>query len=230
MSLKISTSPKQIIKWVVAALLGIFVLVFFIRVATFEADYYSRMEGSERDSNIANVPTETEELIEEKPTEDVVRQYNVEPDRPRYLSIPKLDIYNARVLAMGVDANGALSTPRNIHDVGWYVDSGKPGLGKTMVIDGHNGGPRVHGVFKDLPRLVPGDQIVIERGDGEIFTYVVRKNAEVPLSEANSYMATAMRSFEKGVEGVTLITCSGEWSQTQGTFLSRQFVHATLIK
>lgn len=229
MSLKISTSPKQIIKYILLVLLCVFVLVFFIKVATFEADYYSKMEGSERDSTIANAPSEQEELIEDEPPKEEVRQYTVTPDRPRYLTIPKLDIYNARVLAMGVGSDGALSTPRNIHDVGWYVDSGKPGSGKTLVIDGHNGGPRKYGVFKGLPRLAKGDIIIIERGDGVSFNYEVRENNEIPLGEANRYMSTAMRSPEPGVESVTLITCTGEWSESRGTFLSRQFTRAVLV-
>ncbi len=229
MSLKINTSPKQIAKYIIVSILCIFVLVFFIRVALYEADYYPRMEGSERDATIANIPAEQEELIEEKPTETEVREYTVAADRPRYLTIPKLSIYNARVLAMGVDSDGALSTPRNIHDVGWYVDSGKPGAGKTLVIDGHNGGPRVHGVFKDLPNLNQGDIIIVERGDGIKFNYEVRENKQVALENANKEMATAMRSPVKGTESITLITCSGEWSQTKGTFLSRQFVYAVLI-
>ena len=37
--------------------------------------------------------------------------------------------------------------------VGWYESSGKPGKGTVIVIDGHNGGPHIHGVFKDLPNL-----------------------------------------------------------------------------
>jgi LPXTG-site transpeptidase (sortase) family protein len=114
--------------------------------------------------------------------------------------------------------------------VGWYVNSGLPGKGGTMLIDGHNGGPHVHGVFKDLPILESGDLIIVERGDGEKFTYSVVDNKEVPLSESDVYMATAMKSPEAGKESVTLISCTGEWSQSQGTYLSRQFARAVLVK
>lgn len=229
MSLKIDTSPKQVAKWVVIGLLGIFVIVFFVRVAIYEADYYTRMDGSER--AISSVETiEREELIEEKPVETEVKSYSVPADRPKYLHIPKLEIYNARVIGVGVDSNGALATPRNIYDVGWYTSSGKPGEGKTIVIDGHNGGPTRHGVFKDLPNLVQGDQFVIQRGDDVEYTYSVYDNVTVPLAEADKYMVKAMHSPVSGVESVTLITCTGEWSQTKGTYLSRQFLRAILVK
>ena len=230
MSLKINVGWKQIVKWVVLGIAGVLLLVFFIRVAIFEADYYARMEGSERDVAVSSVIAVPEELEEVEPTETEVYQYTVALDRPRYFSIPILRIYNARVLPVTPDGNNVLGTPRNVYDVGWYVESGRPGTGKTAIIDGHNGGPRVQGVFKRLPELIEGDEIIIERGDGVKFTYEVVENTEVLLENANEYMSgKANRSPQKGKESVTLITCSGEWSQARGTFLSRQFVRAVLV-
>ncbi|MBR3246377.1 class F sortase [Candidatus Saccharibacteria bacterium] len=226
MSLKIATNWKLIVRWIFTAILGILFLVFFVRVAVFEDAYYREMEGSERD--VAEQVSEEEELSEEVPTEDEITEYTVAADRPRYLSIEKLGISNARVIAVGVKANGELGTPNNIFDVGWYESSGKPGQGGTLVIDGHNGGPHVYGVFKNLPNLKNGDFIIIERGDGEKFRYRVVENVTVALSDADMYMATAMRSPEAGKESVTLISCTGEWSQQQKTYLSRQFVRAVL--
>ena len=228
MSLKIK-GWKKYIKWAIWSVVAILFLVFMIRVITFENDYYTSKEGSERAvTQIAEV--EEEELVEEPPKEQEVKEYTVAPDRPRYLTISKLGINRARILAMGVNAKGELDTPRNIFDVGWYEASGKPGMNGTAIIDGHNGGPHVHGVFKDLPNLVAGDEIVIERGDGVIFKYKVVENTAVPLSESDAYMSVAARSPEDGKESVTLISCTREWSQQQGTYLSRQFTRAVLIE
>ena len=228
MSLKLKTSYKAILKWVAIGLAVLFVLVFFIRTAVWENDYYARMEGSERAGSSETVEEE-EELVEEEPTEEEVTEYIVAEDRPRYITIEKIDVKNRRILAVGINSKGELATPTNIFDTGWYTGSGKPGEGKTMLIDGHNGGPHVYGVFKRLPELTTGDIITIERGDGTIFNYSVMENVEVPLSESDVYMATAMRSPEKGRESLTLITCTGEWSQAQRTYLSRQFVRAVLV-
>lgn len=225
MSLKIK-GWRKITKWAVWSALGVLFLGFFIRVATFEANYYGEKEGSER--AVAERANEEEELIEVEPTEDEIRQYTVTPDRPRYLTIEKLGINKARILPMGVNDKGELDTPNNIFDVGWYEASGKPGLGGTMIIDGHNGGPHVLGVFKSLPSLAGGDVITVERGDGVIYNYKVVESTTVALSESDEYMATAARSPERGKESVTLISCTGEWSQQQGTYLSRQFVRAVL--
>lgn len=230
MSLKIK-GWRNIVKWSVWLLIGIMFLIFFIRVASFERYYYDSKEGSERAVTTTALATEPqEELIEEVPTEAEVVEYTVAPDRPRYLTVEKLGIYNARILPMGVNTKGELDTPRNIFDVGWYEASGRPGYGGTMVIDGHNGGPHVHGVFKDLPRLSSGDIIKVERGDGVLYKYRVVENNSVLLSEADRYMATAMKSPEAGKESITLISCTGEWSQQRGTYLSRQFTRAVLVE
>ena len=227
MSLKIKGWHK-ITKWAIWGVLGALFFVFFVKVAVYEANYYNEKEGSER--AVAEEVTDTEELIEVEPTEQEVREYTVAPDRPRYLSVSKIGVNKARILPMGVNASGELDTPRNIFDVGWYEASGKPGQGGTMVIDGHNGGPHVLGVFKNLPNLVKGDIITVERGDGVIYNYEVVENQSVPLSEADAYMSTAAKSPELGKESVTLISCTGEWSQQQQTYLSRQFVRAVLAE
>lgn len=225
MTLKINNG-RAILKWGLISILAILFLVFFIRVAVFEKQYYEEKEGSER----AIQMDMGDELVEVAPSEQDVRDYVVAADRPRYLSIDRLDIDNARVLPMGINEAGELSTPNNIFDTGWYYSSSKPGQGGTLLIDGHNGGPHVQGVFKDLPALGEGDIIKIERGDGEIFRYSVVENKTIPLSESNDYMVTAMMSPMKGVESVTLISCAGEWSQAQSTYLSRQFVRAILVE
>lgn len=229
MSLKIKGSWKRIIKWVVLALLAILFLTYLIKVATFEDAYYREKEGSERE--VAEGQEEEEvELIEEKPTTEEVKEYTVAPDRPRYLTIDKIGVSKARIIAVGINPGGELGTPNNIFDVGWYDGSSLPGQNGTMLIDGHNGGPHVHGVFKDLPNLASGDIIKVERGDGLVFKYSVVENKTVSLSEANSYMSTALRSPEPGKQSVTLISCTGEWSQQQKTYLSRQFTRAVIVE
>lgn len=219
---------RKTVKWVGLGLVVVLIAGFFLRVAIWENDYYARMEGSERATAVETEPEE--ELVEVEPTETEVAEWTVAPDRPRYLTIEKLGVYKARVIPMGINSRGELSTPNNIFDVGWYESSGKPGHGGTMLIDGHNGGPNVLGVFKNLPSLENGDVIEVERGDGVVFRYAVVENVPVPLAESDIYMNTAMHSPEQGRESLTLISCTGEWSQSQGTYLSRQFTRAVLVE
>lgn len=221
-------STRDVIEKVFWAIIIILLSIFFIRVAVWEKHYYEDMEGRPR--AVIAAEEEVEEVIEEVPTQAEVITYTVPASHPRYLTIAKLGITNARIRALGQNSKGQMDTPKNIFDVGWYEGSSTPGTGGTMLIDGHNGGPNVHGVFKDLPSLAEGDTITVERGDGAIFHYSVIENKEIPLDEADKYMRTAMVSPIAGTESITLITCSGSWSNKQKTYLSRQFVRAVLQK
>ena len=215
---------------IILGIVILFFIFFFAKVSIWENNYYKEKEGSER-AVAEQVQAPGNQEVDETEVTDAERsQYTVSAEFPRYLTVEKLGIHNARVLPMGVTANGAMDVPNNIFDVGWYTGSDRPGSGGTVVIDGHNGGPNIHGVFKDLPLLDSGDIIKVERGDGKTFTYKVVESISVPLSEANAYMETALTSPESGTESVTLISCTGEWSQVQYTYLSRQFVRAILQK
>ena len=86
------------------------------------------------------------------------------------------------------------------------------------------------GVFKNLPDLADGDIIEVERGDGKVFKYRVQESRTVALADADAYMAVAMQSPEEGRESITLISCTGEWSDQRQTYLSRQFVRGVLVE
>ena len=223
MSLNLSWWKQNWVR-VLWSVIGLLVLLFFVRVIVWEHDYYTGKEGSER----ATAPI-TSDVDETDVSDDDKAEYTVAPDRPRYLSIEKLNIKNSRVIPVGLTKEGALDTPSSIFDTAWYTASAKPGTGGTLLMNGHNGGPTKNGVFKNLPDLVKGDIIIIERGDGQIFKYAVADTQTIALDQSDNYMSTAQQSPEKGKESLTLITCTGTWSQAQQTYLSRQFVRAVLI-
>ncbi|MBQ3318508.1 class F sortase [Candidatus Saccharibacteria bacterium] len=215
---------KKQIFW---SVLSLILIIFFAKVGIWEIAYYTSKEGSTR--AVATTPAVEEEVSEEEVTEEQRAEYYVPADHPRYLNIESLGVAKSRIMSLGQNSDGSLATPNNIFDVAWYNGSAKPGSGGTIVINGHNGGPNIIGVFKYLPNVQKGEKITIERGDGTIFTYEVVENVTVPLSEANSYMKTAFSSPVEGRESLTLITCTGDWSAVQNTYLSRQFLRAVLI-
>ena len=215
---------------------GIILLILVLclaKIKVWEDHYYAEKEGSTRAIAITatNAPTSTpEEVNEEEVTEKDKQVWRVAADRPRFLSIEKLGIDRARIIEVGVNNEGRLQTPASIFDVGWYRTSGKPGLGGVMLLDGHNGGPTKEGVFKHLPELEKGDIITVERGDGKFFRYEVIENEEVPLAEADSKMTKMLQAVVPGKEGLSIISCTGVWSQVQQTYLSRQFLRATIVE
>ena len=228
MSLKIKSWKKYQNKILVGIIL-IALCSVVLRLIIWENNYYAGMEGKERAVATSSTTAPEPVVDETEVTEEQRIEYIVAADMPRYLTIPKLSINNARVLQVGVNQKGQMDTPMNIYDVGWYAGSAKPGTGGTSIIDGHNGGPNFYGVFKRTPNLQPGDQITIEMGDGTQYNYKVVDNSSVRLENADNQMLYAATSPEEGKESITLITCTGEWSQTQQTYLSRQFTRAIRI-
>jgi hypothetical protein len=160
-----------------------------------------------------------------KPTTNALADYVVAPNLPRYIIIPKLNV-DARVLSVGVNANGALGTPDNVYDTAWYNESAQPGQPGAMLIDGHVSSWTAHGVFYGIKTLTPGDIIKIQRGDGTVFTYnVVRSQI---FQSSNVDMTSAMTPVVTGQPGLNLITCTGDVIPGTNEFNERIVVYATL--
>lgn len=159
---------------------------------------------------------------------DEVRDHIVPDDQPRYISIPALYIDDARVFPVGTKENGEVDTPRNIHDVGWYEKSAKPGSGvSAALMDGHNGGPTSSGVFERLGDLKKNDEIIVERGDGTKVTYMVQENETVSLTALNNGgMSRMTRSASKSAEGLNIISCTGNWVPAKNTYDQRVTIRA----
>ncbi len=157
-----------------------------------------------------------------------IDSHSVPPDTPRYVSIPSLGITKARVVTVGLTADNLLDTPKNINDTAWFDKSAKPGSGRgAVVIDGHNGGMTKNGVFVKLSELKQGDEIILERGDGQKISYLVETNETMSLTEANTTgMQNMMKSIDPSREGLSLITCAGNWVPRDKIFDKRVMVRA----
>lgn len=169
--------------------------------------------------------------VDEKPvSQEEIENYTVPENHPRYISIPALGIMKARVQSVGLTNTRAIDTPKNISDTGWFKESALPGQGYgTVVIDGHNGGVTRDGVFAGLDKLKDGDEIVIERGDGKKFTYVVVENMTESLEDVNKTgMKRLMTPYDPDKEGLGLITCAGNWVPRDKIFDKRILVRAVI--
>lgn len=225
MSLRLSNWRKYLPKLLFLIFVAI-VGLGLLKVALWEKQYYHSKTGSKRNTSQT---TQVDPAVEKEVTQGEKDNYIVAADKPRYLAIPKLGLQKARILEVGILKSGELGTPVSIFDAGWYRDSSKPGGGRTLLLDGHNGGPTKDGIFKKLHTLKSGDLISIERGDGVIFNYQVFDNRSFSIQDADDFMAEAQTSPQTNTESLTIITCTGEWSEARQTYLSRQFLRAVLI-
>ena len=137
------------------------------------------------------------------------------------LSIPAIGLNTAVVESYPQqqgDGSFIWDSPNNA--AGHYNSSGSPGGGRNIIFQGHN---NMEGeVFRDLNKLVPGDEIILLTDAGE-FHYQVQQKVIIPYvgHEAEANLQIGALSEPQSFEMVTLISC---WPYV--TFTSRIVVVA----
>lgn len=123
------------------------------------------------------------------------------------LSIPAIGLNISIVESYPIqqrDGSYIWDTPNNA--AGHYDSSGNPGGGRNIVFTGHNN--MAGEVFRDLNKLVPGDEIILLTDAGE-FHYLVQEKVIIPYvgheTEANQQIGVL--SAPQSSEMVTLISC-----------------------
>lgn len=172
-------------------------------------------------AHVAN-PTQVSEAA---PSAEQKATHTVPADHPRYLAISKLGLSQVRVFSVGLDADGHIAVPANVHDVAWYKTSAKPGETGTMFIDGHLSGPNEPGVFAELKQLKKGDAINLETGDGRTFTYVIEAVEQVPVDKVDMNKAL---HYKSDTPSLTLMTCGGRFDAAKNAYEDRLIVYATV--
>ncbi|MBC7512330.1 class F sortase [Candidatus Saccharibacteria bacterium] len=161
---------------------------------------------------------------DEKPKDkNYVANHKVSPLIPRVFSIPSLNV-SARATQVGIDKDGAMLAPTTAYDVGWYTGSSRPGENGAMVIDGHVRGVGGPGVFGKLSTLKTGDEMNVERGDGKMYSYVVRAVETVPINKLD--MGRLLVSADTALPGLNVITCAGTYDAKNNQFDQRTVVYA----
>lgn len=211
---------------------GRWFILFVVAMLLIAASYYGYQWYTKGDvPPIVPVPAQAlaDPSVDETPiSPQQVAEHTVAATSPRYLSIPSLGIEKVRVVSIGLTKNNMLDTPKNINDTAWYDKSAEPGSGTgAVVIDGHNGGVTKDGVFAKLADLTEGSEIIIERGDGLKVSYFVETNETMSLNKANTTgMKDMMQSADPSKEGLSLITCAGNWVPRDKVFDKRVMVRA----
>ena len=145
--------------------------------------------------------------------------------RPERLQIDVLGI-DAPVGEYGVAPSGQMDVPDNITEVGWYKYGPSPGEPGSAVLAAHVDlrGPG-RGLFYDLEDLEIDEEVVVGYSDGESrrFRVVARSTylkSELPLDAIFS---------REGDPVLTLVTCGGGFSESQGSYDSNVVVYAVPV-
>ncbi len=153
--------------------------------------------------------------------------YSVAPDLPRLISIPSIGV-KARIRTVGVNSQGNIDTPKNLNDTAWYDGSAKPNQNGQMFIDGHTSFSKtIAAAFNDLGKVQPGDQIFVEAGNRNRFTYRVTGIETVDANKVD--MGKVLNLQDATHKGLTLMTCTGKFNYRTQSADKRLIVYAVQV-
>jgi LPXTG-site transpeptidase (sortase) family protein len=131
---------------------------------------------------------------------------------PARLLIARLGV-QAPVESKGIDSHNTMEAPDRPTDVAWYPFTAKPGSGGNAVFAGHRDfagvGPAI---FWKLGELAPGDEVVVVGANDRSLRYRVTQTWNYNLATIPMASVLAQGNGDQ----VTLITCSGSYSQAAG--------------
>lgn len=138
---------------------------------------------------------------------------------PTRLVIPKISV-NAPVNYMGLTAEGDMESPKGADDVGWYKFGSRPGNPGSAVIAGHLG-LREESVFMDLNKLQLGDAITVIDDENRTISFTVKDIRTYGKDEKPDEVFKL-----SDTPHLNLITCSGEWIESERTYTQRLVIFA----
>ena len=148
-------------------------------------------------------------------------------DQPRYLYLPSINI-KSRVDGVGINSNGNIDSPKNANDTAWYDGSAKPGHDGQVFINGHKSYSSSYGAaFDKLDQLKVDDQIIIENGNGDRFTYKVVSNQTLNTDKVD--MSKALNVPGDAKQGITLMTYTGKYNYRDQSAEQRVVVYAVRL-
>jgi LPXTG-site transpeptidase (sortase) family protein len=128
------------------------------------------------------------------------------PSKPVELIVPEIAL-RAPIVPIEIDANGVLTPPSDVHEVGWWKRSAKPGAtsGQTLVTGHtvHTGG----GVMNRLGDLRPGSLVQIRTPRGTV-DYRATKVFVYTKAELAAH-AQELFSQKRQHGRLVLVTCTG---------------------
>ncbi len=189
---------------------------------------------NEPETNITQGDTKTDAATSSETKEDPLKPSEIfkkefknlstnQVELPKTLTIDSLKV-KANVEQVGLDKKGAMGTPKDEQQVGWYKFGPRPGDVGNAVIDGHTDTKTGPAVFYQLHELKKGDTVKIKDESGRNLVFRVKKLVEyghldAPLEKI--FGASDQRNLN-------LITCIGTYDENEGTYDNRLVVFTEL--
>jgi hypothetical protein len=146
---------------------------------------------------------------------------------PVSLDVPRIGIHGARLVQLGLAADGSIQVPAlgANSPAGWFTGSPTPGaLGPSVIlghVDSAAAGPSI---FFALGTLRPGDTAMVTRSDHTVAVFEVDSVEE--YSKADFPTLQVFGNTDRA--GLRLITCGGTFNPATGSYESNVVVYAHL--
>jgi sortase family protein len=139
--------------------------------------------------------------------------------KPTRLRIAALDV-DAKLVDLGLDANGELEVPEDWNQPGWWKGGPRPGEPGAAVIVGHLDGPGGPAIFANLRSLERGQKVTVSGKHGYRVQFVVQHTEAV----SQSNFPTKRVYKRGGPPTLRLITCFGSWDSS-----SQRYTENTVV-
>lgn len=143
--------------------------------------------------------------------------------RPVAIRIPAIGVEESVFESLHLMPSGELAPPVDFARVGWYTEGAVPGEPGPAVIAGHVDSKAGPAVFYRLRDLKPGDEVAVNRSDGQLVTFTVDSVRRYPKAE----FATAEVYGPVPGAALRLITCGGSFDRTAGSYRDNIVVFAS---
>ncbi|MBI4498957.1 MAG: sortase [Chloroflexi bacterium] len=138
---------------------------------------------------------------------------------------------DAPIVAVGLDADGAMAAPDGPDVVGWFAAGPRPGSVGNVLMDGHvdwadrSAGTARRAVFWRLRELTPGEELAVVAGESR-FIYRVRASLRFAWDdpEAVQVLAPSHEAL------LTLITCGGTFDPASRDYSHRRVIVAEFAR
>jgi hypothetical protein len=145
------------------------------------------------------------------------------PSPPLRLEIPAIGV-SARLVRLGLGADGRMQVPDDFQAAGWFTGAAEPGQLGPAVVAGHVDSRTGPAVFYRLRELRPGDEVRVVRADRRVVRFVVESLASYPKPELPADRVYGPTT----APALRLITCAGSFDRRRRSYRDNLVVEATI--
>jgi hypothetical protein len=145
--------------------------------------------------------------------------------RPVWITIPAVGV-SAHVGPLRRASDGAMQTPTEPQETGWYKPGPEPGERGPAVIVGHVDWTDGPAIFYRLRELHRGNLITIRRADGSMLRFRVEGLERWPKSE---FPTERVFGRKTNISALRLVTCSGNFDESTGHYVDNTIVYAARV-